>query len=178
MVPEYQAITSPIQPAGPFASAMSAPSGGGLTGVTCAPVPSKRCPGVLAWIQHDRAVLIELVKVTKRPETSWLADVRASCGRTVGPWCGDPAAGIGPGLRTCLAEDGAALLDLDGTIVLLGLAGRLPNGVEGTWVEFFHERESIAPAVTASTTPCSVSVALRRPTRRVTWERAGLSSTS
>lgn len=66
-----------------------------------------------------------------------------------------PAAGIGPGLRTgghcvvlrgrlSLTEDGAALLDLDGTTVLLDLADQLPEGVAGTWVELFIEREKIA----------------------------------
>ncbi|WP_432104467.1 hypothetical protein [Streptomyces sp. bgisy091] len=66
-----------------------------------------------------------------------------------------PAAGIGPGLRTgghcvvlrgrlSVAEDGAALLDLDGTTILLDLADPLPEGVAGTWVELFIEREKIA----------------------------------
>ncbi|MFJ5837757.1 hypothetical protein ACIQGO_13505 [Streptomyces shenzhenensis] len=65
------------------------------------------------------------------------------------------AAGTGPGLRTgghCvvlqgrlgLTEDGAALLDLDGTTILLDLADPLPEGVAGTWVELFVEREKIA----------------------------------
>ncbi|MDQ1042048.1 hypothetical protein [Streptomyces sp. V4I2] len=66
-----------------------------------------------------------------------------------------PAAGIGPRLRTgghcvvmrgrlSLTEDGAALLDLDGTTILLDLADQLPEGVAGTWVELFIEREKIA----------------------------------
>lgn len=65
------------------------------------------------------------------------------------------AAGIGPGLRTgghcvvlrgrlSLTEDGAALLDLDGTTILLDLADPMPEGVAGTWVELFIEREKIA----------------------------------
>ncbi|MEU9126022.1 hypothetical protein AB0C96_40505 [Streptomyces sp. NPDC048506] len=66
-----------------------------------------------------------------------------------------PAAGIGPGLRTgghcvvvrgrlSLTEDGAALLDLDGTTILLDLVDPLPEGVVGTWVELFIERDQIA----------------------------------
>ncbi|MGQ4389033.1 hypothetical protein [Streptomyces sp. SAS_270] len=65
------------------------------------------------------------------------------------------AVGIGPGLRTgghcvvlrgrlSLTEDGAALLDLDGTHILLDLGDPLPEGVAGTWVELFIEREKIA----------------------------------
>ncbi|WP_329378587.1 hypothetical protein [Streptomyces sp. NBC_01716] len=66
-----------------------------------------------------------------------------------------PAAGIGPGLRTgghcvvlrgrlSVTEHGAALLDLDGSAILLDLADPLPEGVAGTWVELFIEREKIA----------------------------------
>jgi hypothetical protein len=66
-----------------------------------------------------------------------------------------PAAGSGPGLwtgghcvalrgRLSLTEDGGALLDLDGTTILLDLADQLPEGVAGTWVELFIEREKIA----------------------------------
>ncbi|MFF1725679.1 hypothetical protein [Streptomyces sviceus] len=43
-----------------------------------------------------------------------------------------------------LTEDAAALMDVDGTTVLLDLAGSLPEGVAGTWVELFIEREKIA----------------------------------
>ena len=35
-------------------------------------------------------------------------------------------------------------MDLDGTIVLLDLAGPLPESVEDTWVELFVERDKIA----------------------------------
>ncbi|MEU6610178.1 hypothetical protein ABZ922_34895 [Streptomyces shenzhenensis] len=46
--------------------------------------------------------------------------------------------------RLSLTEDGAALLDLDGTTILLDLADPLPEGVADTWVELFIEREKIA----------------------------------
>ncbi|MET9503633.1 hypothetical protein ABZY42_18225 [Streptomyces sp. NPDC006622] len=125
-------------------------------------------------------MLIELVKVARFPGTPWLAHVRTSFGHTAVRWCGDraaepgeyhvewtidehivrgrnaePAAGIGPGLRTgghcvvlrgrlSLTEGGAALLDLDGTTILLDLPDQLPERVAGTWVELFIEREKIA----------------------------------
>ncbi|GAQ60785.1 hypothetical protein [Streptomyces scabiei] len=65
-----------------------------------------------------------------------------------------PAAGVGPGLRTgghcvvlqgrlMLTEDGAALLDLDGSAVLLDLAEPLPDGVAGSWVELFIDRDNV-----------------------------------
>ncbi|MFG2532984.1 hypothetical protein [Streptomyces sp. NPDC048516] len=80
----------------------------------------------------------------------WTIDEDIAWGRNA-----KPAAGSGPGLRTgghcvvlrgrlSLTEDGAALLDLDGTTLLLGLADPLPEGVGGTWVELFIEREKIA----------------------------------
>ncbi|MFF7206216.1 hypothetical protein [Streptomyces sp. NPDC008141] len=40
--------------------------------------------------------------------------------------------------------DGAAVLDFDGTHILLGLADPLPEGAADTWVELFIEREKIA----------------------------------
>jgi hypothetical protein len=43
-----------------------------------------------------------------------------------------------------LTEDGAALLDLDDTTILLDLVDQLPEGVAGTWVELFIECEKIA----------------------------------
>ncbi|MEV4428576.1 hypothetical protein AB0K23_25010 [Streptomyces sp. NPDC049602] len=63
-----------------------------------------------------------------------------------------PAAGIGPGLRTdghdvvlrgrlSLTEDGAAVLGLDGTNILLDLADPLPEDVADRWVEIFIDRE-------------------------------------
>ncbi|MEH0653020.1 hypothetical protein QA995_26970 [Streptomyces scabiei] len=66
-----------------------------------------------------------------------------------------PAAGVGPGLRTgghcvvlrgrlILKEDGAALLDLDGSTVLLDLVEPLPDGVAGSWVELFIDRNNVA----------------------------------
>lgn len=66
-----------------------------------------------------------------------------------------PTADFGPGIRPgghCvvlrgrlnLTVDGAAVLDLDGTQILLDLAAPLPEGVAGTWVELFLEREEVA----------------------------------
>ncbi|MFC9623308.1 hypothetical protein ACFTXM_26025 [Streptomyces sp. NPDC056930] len=66
-----------------------------------------------------------------------------------------PSVGIGPGLRTgghcvvlrgqlSLAEDGAALLDLDGTNILLDPTDPLPDDVANTWVELFIEREKVS----------------------------------
>ncbi len=46
--------------------------------------------------------------------------------------------------RLNLMEDGAGILDLDGTVILLDLAAPLPDGIEGTWVELYIERENVA----------------------------------
>lgn len=80
----------------------------------------------------------------------WTIDEDIAWGRNA-----KSAAGIGPGLWTgghcvvvrgqlSLTEDGAAMLDLNGATILLGLADPLPDGVVGTWVELFIEREKIA----------------------------------
>ncbi len=66
-----------------------------------------------------------------------------------------PAVGVGAGLRTgghcvvlrgqlSLTEDGAALLDLDGTSILLDLADPLPQDVANTWVELSIDRERVS----------------------------------
>ncbi|MGW4995809.1 hypothetical protein ACWEQ3_51140 [Streptomyces mirabilis] len=41
-------------------------------------------------------------------------------------------------------EDGAALLDLDGTNILLDLADPLPEDVADTWVELFVDCEKVS----------------------------------
>lgn len=80
----------------------------------------------------------------------WTIDEDIAWGRNA-----KPAAGMGPGLRTgghcvvlrgrlSLTGDGAALLDLDGSTILLDLADPLPEGVIGAWAELFIERENIA----------------------------------
>ncbi|MFJ9244794.1 hypothetical protein [Streptomyces sp. NPDC101776] len=95
----------------------------------------------------------------------WCGDLAAEPGEYHVRWTIDedivwgrnakPAVRIGPGVRTgghcvvlqgrlSLTEDGAALLDLDGTTVLLDFADPMPEGVAGTWVELFIEREKIA----------------------------------
>ncbi|MFE9861130.1 hypothetical protein [Streptomyces sp. NPDC005780] len=80
----------------------------------------------------------------------WTVDEDIAWGRNA-----KPAAGTGPGVRPdghCvvlrgrlnLTGDGAAVLDLDGTQILLDLAAPLPEGVPGTWVELFLEPEKVA----------------------------------
>ncbi|WP_223243924.1 hypothetical protein [Streptomyces sp. CBMA156] len=80
----------------------------------------------------------------------WTVDEDIAWGRNA-----KPAAGSGPEVRQgghCVVlrgrlnstEDGAALFDLDGTQILLDLAAPLPEGVGGTWVELYVEREKIA----------------------------------
>ncbi|MFD6973292.1 hypothetical protein [Streptomyces sp. NPDC059979] len=67
-----------------------------------------------------------------------------------------PAAESGPGVRSgghCVVlrgrllgptEDGVAVLDLDGTLILLDVAEPLPEDAAHVWVELFIEREKIA----------------------------------
>jgi hypothetical protein len=95
----------------------------------------------------------------------WCGDLASEPGEYHAEWTIDedivwgrnakPAVGIGPEVRTrghCvvlrgrlnLTEDGAALLDLDGTHILLDLGHPLPKGVAGTWAELFIEREKVA----------------------------------
>ncbi|WP_326659523.1 hypothetical protein [Streptomyces sp. NBC_00385] len=80
----------------------------------------------------------------------WTVDEDIAWGRNA-----KPATEAGPGLRSggrCvvlrgrlnLTVDGAAVLDLDGTQVLLDLAAPLSEGLAGTWVELFLEREKVA----------------------------------
>ncbi|WP_395358268.1 hypothetical protein ACHGLA_01045 [Streptomyces sp. YH02] len=124
-------------------------------------------------------MLIELLNLTERPGSLWLAEVRASFGHATVRWYGDrgaepgeyhvewtidediiwgqnaiPTGGIGPGLRTrglgavlrgqlSLTEDGAALLDFDGTSILLDLADPLPEDVAGAWIELCIPREKV-----------------------------------
>ncbi|MFE2423421.1 hypothetical protein [Streptomyces hokutonensis] len=94
----------------------------------------------------------------------WCGDRAAECGECHVEWTIDedivwgqnakPAVGI-PGLRTgghcvvlrgrlSLTEDGAAVMDLDGTNILLDLADPLPEDVGDTWVELFIEREKVS----------------------------------
>ena len=80
----------------------------------------------------------------------WTVDEDIAWGRNA-----KPAVGFGPGVRPgghCvvlrgllnLTVDGAAVLDFDGSQILLDLADSLPEGVAGTWVELFIAREKIA----------------------------------
>ncbi|MFF5225767.1 hypothetical protein [Dactylosporangium sp. NPDC000521] len=46
--------------------------------------------------------------------------------------------------RLDVTVDGAAVLDLAGTVILLDLAVPVPAEVAGTWVELFIQRENIA----------------------------------
>lgn len=100
-----------------------------------------------------------------RASVGWRGDPAAQPGEYHVEWTIDedivwgrnakPATGTGPGLRTgghcvvlrgqlSLTEDGAAVLDLDGTPILLDLAARLPDNVIGTWVELFIQHGKVA----------------------------------
>ncbi|MGQ4418514.1 hypothetical protein ACN6LA_005287 [Streptomyces sp. SAS_269] len=70
-------------------------------------------------------------------------------------WNAKPAVGTGPGLRTgghcvvlrgrlSVTDDGATLLDFDGTNMLLDLVDPLPEDVANQWVELFIEREKVS----------------------------------
>ncbi|WP_316527777.1 hypothetical protein [Kitasatospora brasiliensis] len=76
----------------------------------------------------------------------WDVDEDLAWGRNAGP-APDP----GPLVRSdgsrvvlrgrlWLDEDGVAVLSLPGTNILLDVAGRLPDGVAGTWIELAVER--------------------------------------
>ncbi|MFF3286490.1 hypothetical protein [Streptomyces sp. NPDC003023] len=65
-----------------------------------------------------------------------------------------PAATTGPGIRAgghcvilqgllSIEEDGAAILDLGGSLILLDITGEVPESASGTWVELWVEREAI-----------------------------------
>ncbi|MEU1708149.1 hypothetical protein ABZ478_22655 [Streptomyces sp. NPDC005706] len=83
----------------------------------------------------------------------WTIDEDIVWGRNASPAVG--TGGAGPGLRTgghcvvlrgrlTVTEDGAALLDFDGTNILLDLADPLPEDVADTWVELFIERDKVS----------------------------------
>ncbi|WP_438319721.1 hypothetical protein ACSHWO_37415 (plasmid) [Streptomyces sp. HUAS TT3] len=95
----------------------------------------------------------------------WCGDQAAEPGKYHVEWTVDegiargrnakPAVDSGPGVRAdghCvvlrgrlnLTADGAAVLDLDATVILLDLAGPIPQDVTDTWVELFIEREKIS----------------------------------
>ncbi|MGW5640955.1 hypothetical protein, partial [Streptomyces sp. NPDC003832] len=100
-----------------------------------------------------------------RTAVRWCGDQTAESGEYHVEWTVDediawgrnakPAVGVGPGVRPgghCvvlrgrldLTVDGAAVLDFGGSQILLDLVDPLPEGVDGTWVELFIEREKIA----------------------------------
>ncbi|MFD9591993.1 hypothetical protein ACFWA9_04445 [Kitasatospora sp. NPDC059973] len=100
-----------------------------------------------------------------RTAVRWCGDPAAEVGEYHAEWTVDedicwgwnakPVVGARPEIRSVghcvvlqgrliLAEDGAGMLDLDGTVILLDLADPLPDGVGGTWVELCVERENIA----------------------------------
>jgi hypothetical protein len=85
-----------------------------------------------------------------RCTAEWTVDEDIAWGRNA-----KPAVGFGPRIRPgghCvvlrgrlnLTVDGASVLDFDGAQILLDLADPLPEGVTGTWVELFIEREKVA----------------------------------
>ncbi|WP_405903120.1 hypothetical protein OG696_18925 [Streptomyces sp. NBC_00656] len=80
----------------------------------------------------------------------WTCDEDTAWGRNAKP-AADTGPGVRPGRhgvvlrgRLNLTVDGTAVMDLDGTQILLDLAAPLPEGVAGTWVELFLEREKVA----------------------------------
>lgn len=100
-----------------------------------------------------------------RASVRWCGDPTAEPGEYRVEWTIDetidwlrnakPAAGSGPEVRTgghcvvlrgrlTLTEDGAALMDLDGTLILLDVADRpLPEEAADTWVELSVARDKI-----------------------------------
>ncbi|WP_318212196.1 hypothetical protein [Streptomyces sp. SJL17-1] len=114
------------------------------------------CPGSL-WLAEARAPF-------GHAAVRWYGDRAAEPGEYHVEWTIDEdiiwgqnataAGGVGPGLRTggqCvvlrgqlgLTEDGAALLDFDGTHILLDLADPPPGEAAGGWVELFIQREKV-----------------------------------
>jgi hypothetical protein len=99
----------------------------------------------LAFIQHClHPHLLPMYHV------EWTVDEDIAWGRNA-----KPAVGFGPRIRPgghCvvlrgrlnLTVGGASVLDFDGAQILLDLADPLPEGVTGTWVELFVEREKVA----------------------------------
>ena len=80
----------------------------------------------------------------------WTIDEKISWGRNAKP-AAEAAAALRPGGhcvivrgRLDLTSDGAAVLDLGGTPVLLDLTDPIPAEVAGTWIELYLERENIA----------------------------------
>ncbi|MBC9715054.1 hypothetical protein H9Y04_21110 [Streptomyces sp. TRM66268-LWL] len=80
----------------------------------------------------------------------WTVDAEIDWGRNA-----KPAAGCGPGGRPgghCVilrgrlnpTPDGAAVLELGDSTILLDLTDPLPEEIAGTWVELFLEREKIS----------------------------------
>ncbi|MEV6839053.1 hypothetical protein AB0N17_31845 [Streptomyces sp. NPDC051133] len=80
----------------------------------------------------------------------WTVDQDIVWGKNVKP-ADDSGPGVRPGghcvvLRGRLdpTENGAAVLDLHGTLILLDVADQLPDHVAHTWVDLFVEREKIS----------------------------------
>ncbi|MBM9510147.1 hypothetical protein [Actinacidiphila acididurans] len=110
-------------------------------------------------------VLAQVKTALGRTAVRWCGDPGAEPGEYHVEWTVDevivwgrnakPAIGAGPEVRPgghcvvlrgrlSLEEDGVAVLRLGDANILLELADPLPDGVVGTWVELFVEREKIA----------------------------------
>jgi hypothetical protein len=112
-----------------------------------------------------RPVLAQVKAAFGRTAVRWCGDPDAGPGEYFVEWTVDeaitwgwnarPAAGTGPGVRPgghcvvlrgrlSLEEDGVAVLHVDDANILLDTADPLPDGVDGTWVELFVDRDKIA----------------------------------
>ncbi|MEV7930581.1 hypothetical protein [Kitasatospora sp. NPDC088779] len=110
-------------------------------------------------------VLAQVKTAFGRTAVRWCGDPTAGPGEYHVEWTVDEdiiwgrnaksAVGAGPDIRPggdCvvlrgrlnLTGDGVGVLDVDGTAILLDLAGPMPDGAIGTWVELHIERERIA----------------------------------
>jgi hypothetical protein len=110
-------------------------------------------------------VLAQVKTAFGRTSVRWCGDPEAEPGEYYVEWTVDEdlawgrnaksAVGPGPEIRQgghCVVlrgrlsttEDGAAVLQLGDTVILMGLAAPVPDGVVDTWIELYVEREKIA----------------------------------
>ncbi|MEU0368699.1 hypothetical protein ABZ070_00265 [Streptomyces sp. NPDC006283] len=95
----------------------------------------------------------------------WRGDPAAEPGEVHVEWTVDedfrwgqnakPAAASGPDIRAgghcvilqgllSVEEDGATVMDLGGSLILLDITGPLPENASGAWIELWVEREKIS----------------------------------
>jgi hypothetical protein len=82
-------------------------------------------------------------------DVEWTVDEEISWGGNAKPGNAPPAVRQGGHCvvlrgRIDLTVDGAAILDLGGSQILLDLSSPIPADVSGTWVELYLRRENIA----------------------------------